>query len=76
MQLHCLVELKLERESIEKIPSLSSSLTEVFYFEFLGVKKMDSAGSSLDRTDNFIWLNNTIQFKGNLRSFLHWEPIS
>ncbi|MPM44305.1 hypothetical protein SDC9_90983 [bioreactor metagenome] len=37
---------------------------------------MDSAGSSLDGTDNFIWLSSIFQLKGNLCSFLHLEPIA
>ncbi len=39
MQLHCLAELKLERESIDQIPSLSSSLRRFFILIFGGEKE-------------------------------------
>ncbi len=50
MQFHCLVEPKLERESVVNIPSSCSSLMEVFYIilNFKGGRRMDVSGSSID----------------------------
>lgn len=50
MQFHCLVEPKLERESVVNIPSSCSSLMEVFYIilNFKGGRRMDVSGSSMD----------------------------
>jgi len=51
MQLHCLAEPKLERESVVIMPSSCSSFDEGFLFWILVVMRMEADGSKMDSED-------------------------